>query len=435
MLETLKRILTEQNQFAAGGLLLMLVGGVGVVLRAVPQKLWEWCVSQTTMTITVKDDDVAFVWVKEWFLEQKFLKRIRRVDLDTTLRHEQLEFIPAPGLHWFWFSGRPFRVEFHRSEDTQGWSKKRNEQLTFRTIGRNQSFLKQFVTEIVECHRRNAGGVSSLFLYDEYWTKVEGYAPRFLDSVILGTGEKDQLVFDIEKFKSAKERYRKLGVPYHRGYLLYGPPGTGKTSLVSALAARFRMSIYLVNLTDFNDKSLIKAIQDIPTNSLILFEDIDCVKTGQARPDRDAPAKTQQLGNSSNKANPTDQFGVTLSGLLNALDGFNSPEDVLFVMTTNKIESLDEALLRPGRIDYRLYLGTACDEQKIELYGRFFPAASEPEARRFFEKHRSAETMAEFQGLLLRLEQGHQERSLDARPDGGPKDRLAQSVDCLIQKL
>ena len=100
-----------------------------------------------------------------------------------------------------------------------------------------------------------------------------------------------------------------------------------------------------------------------------------------------------------------EQFGVTLSGLLNALDGFSAPEDVLFVMTTNKIEALDDALLRPGRIDYRLYLGKACDDQKIELYRRFFPNASPQKAREFVEMHPLAETMAEFQGLLLRREQ------------------------------
>ncbi|MGA8149710.1 MAG: AAA family ATPase [Terriglobales bacterium] len=71
-----------------------------------------------------------------------------------------------------------------------------------------------------------------------------------------------------------------------------------------------------------------------------------------------------------------DKFGVTLYGLLNLLDGFNAPEDVLFMMTSNQIETIDQALLRPGRIDYRLYLGKATDEQKVELYRRFFPQAS-----------------------------------------------------------
>jgi mitochondrial chaperone BCS1 len=430
--EFLKRILTEQNQFATGGLLFMIVGGLGVLLRAIPRKLWDWCVSQTTMTITVQDEDVAFVWVKEWFLEQRFQKRLRRVDLDTTLKQDRLEFIPAPGLHWFWYSGRPFRVALHRSEETKRWSDKRTEELTFRTIGRNQKFLRKFVDDIVGCHQRNATGISYLFVYDEGWDKVKGYAPRTLESVVLKPGETDQLVHDIERFKNSKARYRQLGVPYHRGYLLYGPPGTGKTSLVSALAARFKMSIYLVNLTEFNDKTLVKAIKDVPPNSVIVFEDIDCVQTGRARPDVDVFARKQQE-NKGEKPDPLDQFGVTLSGLLNALDGFNAPEDVLFVMTTNKVEALDEALLRPGRIDYRLYLGAACDEQKIELYLRFFPAAPKPEAKTFVERHRSVGTMAEFQGLLLRLEQGHSSEAHQAGPNNDSQERRSKSPDLLIR--
>jgi chaperone BCS1 len=432
MFEFLKRILTEQNQFATGGLLFMLVGGLGVVLRAVPQKLWEWCVSQATMTITVKDDDAAFVWVKEWFLEQKFQKRLRRVDLDTTVKQDRLEFIPAAGLHWFWYSRRPFRVALHRSEETKRWSDKRTEELTFRTIGRNQKFLRKFVDEIVECHRRNAAGTASLFVYDDGWDKVAGYAPRTLESVVLKPGEAEQIVHDIENFKQSRARYRQLGVPYHRGYLLYGPPGTGKTSLVSALGARFKMSIYLVNLTEFNDKSLVKAMKDIPRKSIVLFEDIDCVKTGRARPATDRAGR-KPLGNLDEKPDPMDQFGVTLSGLLNALDGFNAPEDVLFVMTTNQVEALDEALLRPGRIDYRLYMGAACEDQKAELYLRFFPSASRSEANAFVDSHRSAETMAQFQGLLLRLEQGHSEETDKVGSNGSSAEQGSKSPDILIQ--
>lgn len=383
----------------------MMVGGLGVLLRAIPQKLWEWCVSQLTMTITVKDDDAAFVWVKEWFLEQKFLKRIRRVDLDTTLKDNRLELVPAQGVHWFWYRERPFKVMFYRSEEKKGWGNSRTEELIFQTVGRKQDFLKQFVHEVAECHRRNAGGVSSLYLHDEYWTKAKAYSPRPLESVILKAGEKEKLVLDVERFKSSRARYRDLGVPYHRGYLLYGPPGTGKTSLISALAAKFAMSIYLVSLTDFTDKTLLKAIKDVPSNSVLLFEDIDCVKTGKARLDSEEGARKQAPGGAGEKPNPADASNVTLSGLLNALDGFNAPEGVLFVMTTNKIETLDPALLRPGRIDYRLYMGRADYRQKVELYRRFFKSSTEREAESFVANHPSAETMAEFQGLLLRAEQ------------------------------
>jgi len=368
-------------------------------MRAIPQKLWEWFVCQTTMMITVKDDDAAFVWVKEWFLEQGFLQRIRRVDLDTTLRNDDIALIPAPGRHLFWHMGRPFVVEFYRSQDTTGRSLRRSESLTFWTIGRSRKFLKRLVNEVVGSHERKIG--SSLFVHNEYWTRSLGYSPRRLESVILKPGEKDHLIQDVEMFKSSKKRYSELGVPYHRGYLFYGPPGTGKTSLVSAVAARFGMSIYTVNLNEFNDRTLANAIHDVPPKSVILFEDIDCMNTPKSR-----VPHGEWIERKGEDALTHDRLGVTLSGLLNVLDGFSAPEDVLFVMTTNRIGALDPALLRPGRIDYRLLLGEASEQQKIELYQRFFPTASESEAKSFVRMHGSATTMAEFQGLLLGSEQG-----------------------------
>src|SRR5262249_40232056 len=241
---------------------------------------------------TVKDDDMAFTWVKEWFLEQEFLKRIRYLDLDTTLRGRELALIPAPGRHWFWHAGRPFWIWFYRGEEAQGRSQRRMESLTFRTIGRDQKFLKKFVEEIAACHRKKMKAASLLYVYDDScWTWVQAYSPRLLESVILKPGEKEHLVFDLETFRGSRERYRRLGAPYHRGYLLYGPPGTGKTSLVSAVAAKFGMSIYAVNLVEFNDRTLKSAMNDVPENSIILFEDIDCMKAGVAGPKQTSCAK------------------------------------------------------------------------------------------------------------------------------------------------
>jgi len=404
MLDLLKSMLTGQNAFASGGLLLMVIGGLSVYLRAVPEKLWYWIVGQTTMIITVKDDDAAFVWVKEWFLEQKFLMRIRRLDLDTTMRSERIALIPAPGTHWFWYGGRPFIVYFYRSEDSRERTARRTESLTFRTFGRKRSFLQHFVDDVVACHIRRLGVQSRLFAYNEGWDVVEGYAPRLLSSVILQPGEKEHLMQDIERFRKSKRRYERLGIPYHRGYLFYGPPGTGKTSVVSALAATFGLSIYSFNLADFNDRSLMNAVNQVTPNSVLLFEDIDCMKTGKIRElSKRGPNDGEQRP--GEKENVADRNGVTLSGLLNVLDGFYAPTNVLFMMTTNRVESLDDALLRPGRIDYKLYLGNASVRQKVELYRRFFPESSESEAEAFVETYASAETMAEFQGLLLGLEQ------------------------------
>ncbi len=129
-----------------------------------------------------------------------------------------------------------------------------------------------------------------LFAYNDGWDLVEGYAPRLLDSVILQPGEKEHLVQDIANFRKSKQRYARLGVPYHRGYLFYGPPGTGKTSLVSALAANFGLAIYAINLAIFNDRSLMNAVNQVSPNSVLLFEDIDCMKSGNARMPSNVPA-------------------------------------------------------------------------------------------------------------------------------------------------
>jgi len=174
---------------------------------------------------------------------------------------------------------------------------------------------------------------------------------------------------------------------------------------VSAVAAKFGMSIYALSLTDFNDKTLMKAMNDVDPNSVILFEDIDCMKGGKARANEEHLASAEAAQNSNTKNDASAVFGVTLSGFLNALDGFSAPENVLFMMTSNRIEVLDPALLRPGRIDYRIYLGGATAEQKLELYRRFFPDASRFDAEEFIAMHPQATTMAEFQGVLLGLEQ------------------------------
>lgn len=396
MIEFLKHVLNGQNQFASGGLLLMVIGAIGAYLRSIPERLWDLTVRQTTMVIMVKDDDAAFIWVKEWFLDQKFLKRVRRIDLDTTLQSERVALIPAPGLHWFWYAGRPFQVWFTRTENTKERTAKRMESLTFRTIGRKQAFLRQFVDDVVRSHNRRRGVQSWLYTYNDGWDYSENYTPRMLESVVLPLGDKEHLVEDISRFRSSKQRYSRLGVPYHRGYLLHGPPGTGKTSLVSALGAHFGLSVYCVNLTEFNDRSLMSAVSQIPRNSVLLFEDIDCMKGGQKRDSMSGSEKQEGKKDKESVGN-----GVTLSGLLNVLDGFFAPTGVLFMMTTNQMDALDPALLRPGRIDYKLYLGAACEAQKVQLYLRFFPDALENEARQFVRNCGQAQTMAEFQGLLL----------------------------------
>jgi hypothetical protein len=124
-----------------------------------------------------------------------------------------------------------------------------------------------------------------------------------------------------------------------------------------------------------------RAVNQVPANSVLLFEDIDCMRGSQSREEPELRSGRNENSTIVTKENASTNV-VTLSGLLNVLDGFHAPSGVLFVMTTNHLEKLDPALLRPGRIDYRLFLGKASDRQKVELYRRFFPDASEREAGR-----------------------------------------------------
>ncbi|HVZ18862.1 MAG TPA: AAA family ATPase, partial [Terriglobales bacterium] len=188
-----------------------------------------------------------------------------------------------------------------------------------------------------------------------------------------------------------------------------------------AVGNEFGMSLYAINLTEFSDKSLRSAINDVPESSLILLEDIDCMKTSNRRSEaNDSGSKPI----TSEKNGVSNVLGVTLSGLLNVMDGFHAPENVIFVMTTNHVEALDPALLRPGRIDYKLYMGEAAKSQKVELYRRFFPQATESQAWEFAELH-FAETMAQFQGLLLALE--HAEHGMRLIDDSRASEEMVMS--------
>src|SRR6202046_445627 len=118
-----------------------------------------------------------------------------------------------------------------------------------------------------------------------------------------------------------------------------------------------------------------------------------CFPSGRLGSDQDhsRPHVSDDSPYSETKEVASNQNSVTLSGLLNVLDGFAAPTGVLFAMTTNHVEKLDPALLRPGRIDYKLYLGKASDRQKVELYRRFFPESSEAAAFEFVEAAGSGE--------------------------------------------
>lgn len=185
------------------------------------------------------------------------------------------------------------------------------------------------------------------------WTRLDDLPPRTLDSVVLPDGQLERLVEDVGRFLGAEDQYLRRCIPWHRGHLYEGPPGTGKTSVARALASHFGMDLWYLPLADLErDCDLISALNRIGPRSMLLLEDVDVFHAATLRSESDK--------------------GVTLSGLLNALDGIATPHGLLTVMTTNVPDVLDSALLRPGRVDLREHFGLADREQIARLLQRWY---------------------------------------------------------------
>ncbi|OCF57802.1 hypothetical protein L486_05267 [Kwoniella mangroviensis CBS 10435] len=220
------------------------------------------------------------------------------------------------------------------------------------------------------------------------WYKKSTRTMRPWDSIILPDGVKGWLLADATEFLAERDFYEERGVPHRRGYLLYGEPGSGKSSLISALAAQLRLDIYIVNIGGryLDDDTLSSLMQDCPSRCILLMEDIDCAFKKRKLPGskrRTTPQQDEPNPNTEGNEEDNDDPGmfppnsgatITLSGLLNALDGVASSEGRLLFCTTNWKDKIDPALCRPGRCDVWVEFKHATREQARDLFIHFFRA-------------------------------------------------------------
>lgn len=176
---------------------------------------------------------------------------------------------------------------------------------------------------------------------------------------------------DLKAFSKGKEFYQKIGRAWKRGYLLHGPPGSGKSSLIAAMSNFLCYDVYDLELSKVSDNSELRALLIQTTNrSIIVIEDIDCsidltgdrlAKTrGELSIHRKGSRRHDRHRGCGDSGNDGDNGRVTLSGLLNFTDGLWSccGEEKVIVFTTNHRDNVDPALVRCGRMDVHVSLGT-----------------------------------------------------------------------------
>jgi len=168
------------------------------------------------------------------------------------------------------------------------------------------------------------------------------------------------------------EYYEEMGIKPPKGVILYGPPGTGKTLLAKAVANHTSATFLRVVGSELIQKYLgdgpklvreLFRVAEEHAPSIVFIDEIDAVGTKRYDSNSGGEREIQR----------------TMLELLNQLDGFDSKGDVKVIMATNRIESLDPALIRAGRID-----------RKIE-----FPLPDEKTKRRIFNIHTSKMTLSD----------------------------------------
>lgn len=188
------------------------------------------------------------------------------------------------------------------------------------------------------------------------WGIIENLPTRDLDSVILPDGQLQRLVTDVERFFDAEAEYARRSIPWHRGHLYEGPPGTGKTSIARAIASHLGMDVWYLPLADVKkDSQLLRSVSRLTPRSMLLLEDVDVFHA------------TTQRDDTADK--------VTLSGLLNTLDGIATPHGLLTILTTNSPDVIDPALIRPGRIDLREHFGLSGRAEVRALVNRWYSSS------------------------------------------------------------
>ena len=255
---------------------------------------------------------------------------------------------------------------------------------TLRIMGSKEDVER--LAQMILDHGREAENMVRVYEDGHWWRLGERKnVPALVSDVA------ERMKADVARFLGQKDNYAERNVPYRRGYLLEGPPGTGKSNLIAHLACHFDMQLFLIGemLRPMDVLRMMVGLEDHASSNrptLLVLEDADMssISVGvRGGPDIGPPAKIRgrvpeadeddsgKRRKEKKKGKKTDGAKV-LRTFLNNLDGIVQRDNFVFIATTNGRLSLDKALLRPGRIDQRYYLGPLTSSEQRAYLRRYY---------------------------------------------------------------